>query len=358
VTTQLDRIERKVGQIAEGKIEIPPPVPSKDESPPSSPSSISSASTARAVTPPNDAVAQQLDDMRRLLGTVIGQNNDILNETARRRSFEVQLSPRGPGLRRIEDLLRRALLHLGDSEIAAELGRESGDPQSGEAYHASRSPTEEGLTREGSIYPGSDAMYSDEYNPKVNAPANSFTEDYAQRRRGHFSGVPQSLLEGDLPEPDLDEQFAMRDLPPQTPPAEYMIPRSQVPPHMAQMPRQPPQQTPATEAYEYPQEEYTDYGSEQGESQEQDQAPVPYGQDQQSDRSRSEYGDEVTQRSATRLPPPQPVDLPTPVRTPQSYPAQMGPSYGGMPPPPPGMGEMLRPSLPRIAGVRDPISTT
>jgi hypothetical protein len=38
----------------------------------------------------------------------------------------------------------------------------------------------------------------------------------------------------------------------------------------------------------------------------------------------------------------------------------MRPPYpaGGMPPPPPGMTEMPRPSLPRIAGVRDPISTT
>ena len=78
VANQLDRIERKVGRIADGKGELPPPVPPKGESPPSSPSSVSSASTARPITPEaamGDAIAKQFEDMRRLMATLIGQNN-------------------------------------------------------------------------------------------------------------------------------------------------------------------------------------------------------------------------------------------------------------------------------------------
>jgi len=202
VANQLDRIERKVGRIADGKGELPPPVPPKGESPPSSPSSVSSASTARPITPEavmGDAIAKQFEDMRRLMATLIGQNNDILHEAEKRRSLEVELSPRGPGLRRIEDLLRRALLHLGDSEIAAELGRESiHDDQTGR-YPEPRVLSEEDLDREGSMYPGSEGMYSDEFNPKSKAPANSFTDSYARRRRRPFSAVPSQNLMKTLP---------------------------------------------------------------------------------------------------------------------------------------------------------------
>ncbi len=360
VANQLDRIERKVGRIADGKGELPPPVPPKGESPPSSPSSVSSASTARPITPEavmGDAIAKQFEDMRRLMATLIGQNNDILHEAEKRRSLEVELSPRGPGLRRIEDLLRRALLHLGDSEIAAELGRESiHDDQTGR-YPEPRVLSEEDLDREGSMYPGSEGMYSDEFNPKSKAPANSFTDSYARRRRRPFSAVPESLLEGDLPESEFDEDFAMRDLPPQTPPAEYIIPHAQVPPHIANRTLRTPQEM----QDEYP-EDYSDYSTERSEEDPQEQQnPVPYRPVEQSDRGPSEYGDEEGERSPVRrLPTPQPVDLPTPVRSPGAYPPQMSAPYprGGMPPPPPGVNEMLRPSLPRIAGVRDPISTT
>ena len=107
----------------------PPPVPSKDDddSPPGSPSSISTASTLRPVTPPtlpHEALNQQFDDMRRLMGTLIGKTNDLASEVARSRSYEVDMSPRGPGMRRIEDLLRRALLRLGDSEFLDEYNLE------------------------------------------------------------------------------------------------------------------------------------------------------------------------------------------------------------------------------------------
>ena len=302
------------------------------------------------MTPHLDGVSQQLDDMRRLLGTVIGQNSDILNEATRRRSFEVELSPRAPGLRRIEDLLRRALLHLGDSEIAAELGRES---RPHDVYPESSTPSEESFNNDASMFAGTEGMYSGDFNPKARAPPNSFTDSIDPRRRRRFSAVPDSLLRGEITTPDFDEGFAMRDLPPQTPPAEYVIPHAQVPPQIASR-RRPPR---AQRYDEQPEEEYSEFSSNPEE--EQDQTPVPYRQDEQYDQGLSEYGDEQGERRPTRpLPPPQPVDLPTPVRTPETYPPQ-GPSYpaGGMLPPP-GMAGMPRPSLPRIAGVRDPISTT
>lgn len=304
------------------------------------------------MTPPNDAVGQQLDDMRRLLGTVVSQNTEILNETARRRSFDVQLSPRGPSLRRIEDLLRRALLHLGDSEIAAELDKEFpyGDPYP-HSRPGSQASTDQDRDREDSMYPGSEGMYTDDINPRAKAPANSFTDSYARRRRGRFSAVPESLLDGDVSEPGFDEEFAMRDLPPQTPPAEYIISHTQAPASLA---RRPAPQRPATAS----DDGYTEYGTDEQDEPQQDQTPVPYRQNQQSDQGQSQYSDEYDRRPATQLPAPLPVDVPTPVRSPNIYSTQMGPSYGGVPPPPPGMADMMRPSLPRIAGVRDPISTT
>ena len=321
------------------------------------------------MTPPPSVISQQLDDMRRLLGTVIGQNRDILDETAKRRSSDFGRSPRGSGMRRVEELLRRALRRSGDIEMADELDREreaDGPPPDG--YTDLETPSDE-WDREGSYFPGSETMYTEELYPKARDPPNSFTSSYDRRRRGRFSKVPESLLDGDLPTPEFDEDFAMQDLPPQTPSEEYVIPRAHVPPHIANRPRRPSTEhgsPPPSEGEMY--DEYTDDDGigpppPDDMSEERDERPLPYRPDERHDREPSEYtDDDAGQRTPHRLPPPQPVDLPTPVGSPGYLPQTgqtMRPPYGmGGRPPPPGFTDMPRPSMPRIAGVRDPISTT
>ncbi|ORX41083.1 hypothetical protein BD324DRAFT_678476 [Kockovaella imperatae] len=358
ISIQLDRIETKMSQLTEqipGARDQAPPVPSKDDSPPGSPSSVSSASTMRPVTPPPDAFAQQFDDMRHLIGTLIGKTNDLASEVARSRSIELDISDRGPGMRRIEDLLRRALLRLGDSEFLSDYDRPL------EPEYRPREPAT--LKEEESMYEGTDGIYSDDW-VKAKTPANSITESYQRKKR--WSGVPASLLDGPLGDADFDseaERIAMEYLPPDSPPDEYRIEKSTIPPNIAaRLPRR--RQDHDDEPYE--ESIRTEPLLEPSPESERDHTPIPY-RPQEYEQEPSEYSDDYEDdRQPTRpLPPPQPVDLPTPVQSESRYP-QMGqppmrPPYpaGGMPPPPPpGMAEMPRPSLPRIAGVRDPISTT
>ena len=197
------------------------------------------------------------------------------------------------------------------------------------------------------------------------------TDSYKHRKQ--WSEVPSSLLDGPLGEGDFDseaERIAMEDLPPDTPPAEYMIDKSTIPPHIAaRLPRQ--QQPPDEEYYEedepYEESIHTEPLPESSPPpSKHTPPPVPYRPEEDPERGDSIYtDDELDRRPITRLPPPEPVDLPTPVGSESGYPQMAGGSHmrppypmGGMPPPPPGVGEMPRPSLPRIAGVRDPISTT
>ena len=330
----------------------PPPVPSKDGSPPSSPSS--TASTLRPVTPPlmPDALTAQFDDMRNLIGTLIGKTNDLASEVARSRSIDIDMSERGPGMRRIEDLLRRALLRLGDSEFLSDYDR---------PYEPEREPTSAPTERAPSIYEGSDGVHTEDWTAKAKTPANSITESYRQRKR--WSGVPTSLLEGPLEEGDFDseaERIAMEDLPPDSPPKEYLIDKTAIPPHIAaRLPRKPP-----PSEYEQLYEESIHAEPPPEPSVHEYEQPIPY-RPEEYEPEPSEYTEDYEDRRPARpLPPPEPVDLPTPVgsesRYPQIGPLPIRPPYpaGGIPPPPPGVGEMPRPSLPRIAGVRDPISTT
>ena len=407
LASQLDRIENKVGQIAEtlpslsAERERPPPVPSKydDRSPPSSPSSVSStASTARPVTPPPlvlpESLMNQLSDMRNLLGTVIGQNNDLRDEMNRRRSYEVELPPQDPRFRRLEDLLRRALLHLGDTDIAEELDRIPSHPShpitpgGPRAYDANGRPIEDEYP-EGSMYEGGGSIYSDEFNPKVKAPVNSVTSDYARRQNG-FSPVPSSLLDGSLGDPEFDDEFAIQNLPSEIPPSPYRSRHVQVPQALSNLRRKaaPPPPAPREPSIQEEEEYYEEPEPSPEPPVEEPQAPTPVSEVTQplprspSVQSPVPYRDEVPQepegdqwdeeddpgRSARRLPPPLPVDLPTPVRSPRdmpqgppvppfSGPAPFRPWHPGGPTGP-GYAEYPRPSLPRAAGVRDPISTT
>ncbi|WWD20657.1 hypothetical protein CI109_105133 [Kwoniella shandongensis] len=413
IGSQLDRIERKVIQIAENQAaladrERPPPVPSKDlddESPPSSPSSsTSSIETARPVTPPPvimpEVMNSQFDDLRSLLGNIIGRQEDMAQELARRRSYDVELPDRGPGMTRLENMLRRLLERVGDSDYLDVL---SGPvPDEKRAYHMSHlsTPKPQG-TKDGSMYGGGDSVYSGEFGSRGrHAPANSFTSDYDRRRRGPLTDVSDSLIDGQLAEPEFDENFALSGLPPDTPPGEYVPRHPQVPAQLTRRapPAQPAEQPAPQSQPEEPQyEEYyqddapepasvaeeevpiTEYEptpqptpvpppKEVTPEQSPDQPPIPYRTEDDYDDEDRTYEEETYPRGPSRPgPPPQPVDLPTPVNSlrnmPQyqqqgQYPMRPPFPVGGMPPPGPGMTDMPRPSLPRIAGVRDPISTT
>lgn len=325
--------------------------------------------TARPVTPPPyiipAIVNERLDDMQRLLGQLVGQNRDLMDEVARRRSFEVEL-PSGPQ-KRMEDMMRRILRKLGYEPI-------EDYPPVFEGSPPPSPPPGTACTKEGSMYGGTDTVFSEEYAQKNRAPAPSFTSSYDQRKQ--FSGVPDSLLDGSIGDPDFDDEYAMQDLPPQDPPTEHVIPRVQVPPHLTKHRRQQsaattPMAVPSSIPEEpEPAPERTHQAYAETEPESPDLPPLPYRQEDESERDPSVYSEDYIQRQpAHRGPPPQPVDLPTPVNSVrnvpnQQYPQQMpqmqmpGRPPFGMMPPPPGASNLPRPSLPRIAGVRDPISTT
>ncbi|WVQ70693.1 hypothetical protein IAR50_000215 [Cryptococcus sp. DSM 104548] len=429
IGNQLDRIERGVTRIAENQLVMardlaPPPVPSKSDddemTPPSSPaSSVSSTETARPITPPPlllpEVVNSQFDDLRNLLGTLIGRQEDILGrqelmaqEIARGRNFDVELPDRGPGLLRLEDLLKRVLNKVGDSEFTHEYMSIQDEKMS--AYPRSTLSTPKTMgTKDGSIYDGSSSVYSGEFGGHGRrAPANSVTSEHERRNRP--LSVSDSLLDGHLGSPDFDEDFALSGLPPDTPPQEFVGRQLHGPPtflhrnlqqapKMASPMQQPrAQQTPQhapVQQYQEPQY-YQDEESEQEREEplteyEPSEAPlgrettpvpapkdispqespvhppVPYRTEDDYQDDQRPYEDDQYDRQPTRqLPTPQKLDLPTPVNSPRNIPqfSQPGPSMRPpFPPGPgmmpgPGMSDMNRPSLPRIAGVRDPISTT
>lgn len=428
IGNQLDRIERKVYQIAENKSALasrdppPPPLPSTDSddesTPPSSPilssSSSSSSSTemARPVTPPPfivpELINQQFDDLRNLLGTLIGRQEELLGrqdmlarELERKRSFDVQLPDRGPGLARLEDLLERVLNRVGDSDFPDEYRPTFEKKKDYLASHLA-TPKTEG-TIEGSMYGGGENMYSSEFDGRGRrAPVNSMSSGYKRRRLGPSEGAPASLTESEIPSPEFNDDFALSALPPTIPPQEFTSRQPQGRPklfikslrqHPQPVPQHVPQHSTAQEYHgpEYNKEEYEPEAeqpiTEYEPSAQPDSEPTPYPAEettvQQSPiqpsvpfRTEKDYQDDFrpyqdetyTRRPARQAPPPQQLNLPTPANSPRnmpSYHARLGPSMRppfppgfGMPFPGPGMTNLPRPNLPRIAGVRDPISTT
>lgn len=375
MANQLDRIENKVTDISHQLADSPPPVPMKTRS---QSSSTSSTETARPVTPPAFIVPQsitdRLDDMQHVLGELLGQNQNLMDEVHRRRSIDLELP--SSNQKRMEDMMRRILAKLGDGDLYDEPYEEPYKPKS--VKKASTVSSEDDAT----LYDGG-SVFSDAYGNKVPAPPNSFTTEYDRKRRDRFSGVPESLLDGSLPGSEFDEDFAMQDLPPADPPQEHVLPRMQVPTHLLKrrqpqyasaatthiMRHSPIPEEPELEPEQDVELEYTEPDQrayvETEPDEDQDQEPIPYRQEDEYEREPSEYSDDYEPRGPTRrLPPPQPVDLPTPVNSLKNMPPYNPASYGRPPfqgglPLPPGPTEMPpRPSLPRIAGVRDPISTT
>ena len=380
MANQLDRIESKVIDISHQLVDSPPPLPTKTRS---RSSSTSSTETARPVTPPAFIVPQsitdRLDDMQHVLGELLGQNQSLMDEVSRRRSIDLELP--SSNQKRMEDMMRRILVKLGDGDLY-------GQPFEEEPYKpkSKKAPTVAMSEDEASLYEGG-SIDTDAYGRRLTTPVNSYTTEYANKLRNRFSGVPESLLEGSLPGSEFDEEFAMQDLPPADPPQEHVLPRVQVPTHLlkrrqlqyasaATTPNMRQSTIPEEPEEEYEEEvqsEYTEQDPEQDqrayvetEPEEEDLEPIPYRQEDEYERDPSVYSEDYEPRKpARRLPPPQPVDLPTPVNSLKNVPPFNPASYQGRPPfqngmpVPPGPTEMPpRPSLPRIAGVRDPISTT
>lgn len=306
--------------------------------------------------------------MQLLLGQLVGQNRDLMDEVARRRSYEVETPAMTGPQKRLEDMMRQILRKLGGAQEYDEYLPES----AGSTPPPSPPPTM--YTKDGSMYRGNGSVYSDD--GKVRAPAPSFTSSYDRKKR--FSGVPDSLLNGSVGGGEFDH-YTMDDLPPDDPPREHVIPHVQVPPHLARQRRQQQSEAPTPmiipaaipEEPEYYEESIPE-GQIQARPNQQAYAetepesptppPVPYKQND----TPSEYSDDYNRGQINRGPPPQAVDLPTPVNSLRNLPTN-GQGYmpgmpmgmqGGRPPYPGMMPPMPRPSLPRIAGVRDPISTT
>lgn len=422
----MDRIERKVYQIAENQSALasrdppPPSLPSKDSddesTPPSSPtlsfSSSSSTETARPVTPPPlivpEVINQQFDDLRNLLGTLIGRQEDLLGrqdmlaqELERKRSFDVQPPDRGAGLAHLVDLLERVLNRVGDSDFANEYRPTFENNKDYLASHFA-TPKTEG-TVESSMNGGGESVYSSEFDGRGRrAPMNSMSSGYKRRRLGPSEGAPESLIESEIPSPDFDDVFALSGLPPDTPPQEFISRQPQgrpklftksSPQHPQPVPQHVPQHSTAQEYHEpeYNGEEYdaeaeqivteyepsvqpdpepTPYPAEETTVQQSPiQPPVPSCTEKDRQDDYRPYHDKTyTRAPARQVPPPQQLNLPTPVNSSRNMPPyhargepSMRPPFPpgfGMPLPGPGMTDMPKPNLQRIAGVRDPISTT
>lgn len=406
ISGQLDRIESNTKLITElmpGVRDRPPPLPSKDgDSPPPSPtSSTSSIETARPVTPPPymsaDSVQRQFDDMRNLLGTLIGRTNDLAEAVSEPRQYDLTQNGQDR-IGRMERMLERALSHLSDSMID-DLEKPSRYPaHRGIPPVYPKAPSISGSTVTGSFLSKDiGGVYDDEAGLKAPAPPNS--DAHSGRDSQTWSPIPDSLLEPIRPGADFDPEFELANLPPNTPPELYDPKPIAVPDFIRNrarveedLPYPPPPQT--RQSSVFPSEE--DYQSEYEATPTQTPAPLPKSPSNRSaidgqspmkecrderpdvmphdqaidDDQQTQWSmDDVPHGDSRRLPPPQPVDLPTPVRSPGQFPAsgpQMRPPFGpgmvpgmGMPPMmPPGAGEMPRPTMPRIAGVRDPISTT
>lgn len=200
--------------------ETPPPLPSKDghDRPASPASSSSSADTARVATPPPLIIpleiSNRLDDMSTLLGTVLGQQKDILDELGRRQQPVVEAgSSRHVTLPHIQDLLHRILDRVGEAEYEYIPGK----PQP--YAPRKRSAAASDIDEEGPFYPGGGSVYSEEGH-RVLVPPNT------EASRASTVRATESLLNGDLPGPDFDEEMEMMHLPPDSPPHEQYIPRA------------------------------------------------------------------------------------------------------------------------------------
>lgn len=302
-----------------------------------------------------DAVAQQLDDMRRLLGNLIGQQNDMLQHR----------QAGSPGQRRMEDMLRRVLYRLGDD--VPELEESGGDGHDEE----NASPA-----KVGSWYKGNDgSIFSDDIKRMYEGPNGSVAS--SERRRLHGgppSPIPSELLDPYAESPDFDDKLAINNLPLSRPPSDYILPPNVIPPQMAKHLRYH-QDQPQRPMQARVESVYTEdaYSEDQKSPSSEIQPPIPMKlppPDNDDEHSSSYDESEIARHPARPLPPPKPLDLPTPVGSrenlnmhgsgpgPSIRPGYPGMNQFGNLPPPPGVAQMPRPSMPRIAGQRDPISTT
>lgn len=379
---QLDRIETKIGKLErldklddlEAKLStlhnLPPPVPSKDghgdpdgsdSDSESDTSSVSSTETARPVTPAPviipAAFSQRLDDISTLLGAVLGQQRDIMDELGRRREIQVELdSNRHITLPRIEDLLRNILERVEEGAHGQSYAsrRTPSVPYKRRATPVHEADSDVG-DREGPWYNGAGSVVSSDGGLQPPAPPNS--EAGIKTPRTVY--LTESLLDENVGEPDFDDEFMINNLPPAEPPQEQRIPRAQPPTFIRRLPPmgqpQQPMQAPQPAGPQQPQERAYDYTSEveaQPETEIQHPRPIPFGA-QHAAENLDQYADADAEQAArgplNRGPTPQPIDWPTPVaerdRRLQTPAPPPGPIPSGLPPAsgPPGPGPQFTP---------------
>ncbi|WOO79595.1 uncharacterized protein LOC62_02G003121 [Vanrija pseudolonga] len=384
IDNQLDRIENKVDRSArhfksldklelldelrklEGLVDClrdlskpdrlddqPPPLPSKDsvfaESPPPSPTtSVSTLSdTERPVTPPDfllpESFNQRMEDMGHLLGLVMGQQKDIIEELAYRRELDAE----GPA--RMEAMFAQILHQLEANAYhqkpLAPLPRKR--PASSESWSEV----------EGDFYPGSQSVYSGDFGQRTPAPPNTL-----HSATSLLSRIPESLLEDDTLEPEFDEEYEVGNLPPASPAHEQKQYRTEVPEAVVRQRNQ---------QLEYESEVEDEEAAEDVERVLADpapapatppQRPIPYRQPQADERPEEEtvYRDEQPERRrpTTRAPPPEPVELPTPVNSEYRKLRDAALDAPGPAGPQSRFGRPPRGSMHRFGRPRSPLSTT
>lgn len=273
---------------------------------------------------------------------------------------------RVPTLLRIEDLLLRLLSRSGDSEILEEMGKrkEVMSNTTSSSYRSARSTSEGGDDRS---Y-GRDTMssFSDEQGLRAPAPPGSLASDprstgtSVSARMGGRENIPSSLLvTTPRIEGELDEDWELDNLPRGTPPPGQARHRA-VPPdlsHLRRIPNAPipifdDEQEPFYE--ESPPREPTPLPEEQPRIQT-PLPPRPIEVEESSSSSSSSSSSEGTATPRTRPhhpgPPPQQVGIPSPVHS-AGRPPMMPGSFRPMP------GPSLLPRPARLAGTREPMTTT
>lgn len=369
VVLQLDRIELAVADIGTF-LSVPAALSVKDgegttrrshqqEAPPTSPGSPSSSSSSSSSS--SDTATQPgtpVEDSRLFqdLAALKEQNRALMDQQIKvQRMLESdEMRPaKGPSLERLEDLLLRLLARDGDSECPTGFTGNDYAP----AYRAKKAPSPSVLSKRTFDTAHPDSMYSDEQGARAPAPAPSIDSEYARRQRARMSGVPESLLEmsSHLTE-ELDEEWEMQNLPPQSPDVDLDPRPRAMPPIMLNRMGPERYESSVSEVESRPhriQPPSEDESSSEAETPRPAQRPILLPRPQS-----PETVSESTATSTTPSPPHRqfrPGPVPQPVRLPSPVPLEGYPSV--VPPP------SFRPGFPlpqpsRLAGAREPMTTT
>lgn len=369
VVSRLDRIELAVADIGTF-LSVPPALSVKDsevyrsgsrrqEAVPTSPGSPSSSSSS---SNSSSGIATQpgtpVEDSRLLkdLASIKDQNRALMDQQLQVRhmleSGEAK-STKGPSLERLEDLLLRLLARTEDSDSLTGFSEQDYNPS--QRARKPSSPSIRSRATFDTAHP--DSMYSDEQGARAPAPAPSIDSEYARRQRARMSGVPEPLLEisSHLTE-ELDEEWELQNLPPQSPDVD-LDPRPRARPPIMLNRKNPERYASSVSEAEslFPrlQHDADDEGSSEAETLRPVQRPIiiprPQTPESSSETTTTSTTPSPRRRHFRPGPVPQPVRLPSPVPL-EGYPSVV---------PPPS----FRPGFPyprpsRLAGAREPMTTT